>query len=215
MDYNKAEAYLNQIISDSGAVWSHFLITDSKGIEIAHTDGEEHHGTSIADREYYMTPWNEGRTVICEPTFSKSTGRRILAIDTPIMSDGKEIGVLVGFVRLEYISQVLNEYDITDNNYVFMLNSDGMLSAYPNEDIVLKQNWVTGECDDSVSSEAFDNITETQKLAISNMMNGEEGVVSGNDFVYAYAPVEIAGMSICITAPFMEAYEMRVCFPNW
>ncbi|MDE6056033.1 MAG: cache domain-containing protein [Lachnospiraceae bacterium] len=132
MDYRKAETYLNEIISDSGNVWSHFLITDSEGIEIAHTDGEENHGTSIADREYYSTPWNEGKTVICEPTFSKSTGRRILAIGTPIYRDGKKVGVLVGFVRLEYISTVVNDYRITDKNYAFMLNSDGMLSAHPN-----------------------------------------------------------------------------------
>lgn len=208
MDYEKAEAYLNTIISESGDVWSHFLITDSEGTEIAHTDGEEHRGTSIADREYYITPWNEGTTVICEPTFSKSTGRRILAIGTPIVSEGKEIGVLVGFVRLEYISFVLNEYRITDNNYVFMLNSDGALSAHPNEDIVLKQNWVTGECDASVSSDEIDNMTENQRQAIANMMKGEEGVVSGNDYVYTYAPVGIGGMSICITAPVKEAYEI-------
>ncbi|MDE6983983.1 MAG: hypothetical protein K2O99_05525, partial [Lachnospiraceae bacterium] len=43
MDADSAEAYLNQIITDSGNVWSHFLLTDSKGIEIAHTDGAENH----------------------------------------------------------------------------------------------------------------------------------------------------------------------------
>ena len=59
MDYSRAEDYLNKVIADSGNVWSHFLITDSEGVEIAHTDGEEHHGTSIADREYYSVPWNE------------------------------------------------------------------------------------------------------------------------------------------------------------
>lgn len=210
MDYNKAEDYLNQIITDSGNVWSHFLITNSEGIEIAHTDGEEHHGTSIADREYYSTPWNEGRTVITEPTFSKSTGRRILAIGTPIYRDGEKVGVLVGFVRLEYISTVVNDYRITDNNYAFMLNSDGMLSAHPNEDIVLLQNWSTGECDASVSSAEIDNMTANQKKVIAAMLRGEQGVVSGTDYVYAYAPTGIRGMSICITAPFMEAYEIVV-----
>lgn len=88
MDYHRAEEYLNTIITESGNVWSHFLITDSTGTEIAHTDGEEHHGTSIADREYYTKPWNEGVTAVCEPTFSKSTGRRILAIGTPITENG-------------------------------------------------------------------------------------------------------------------------------
>ena len=30
MDYSRAEVYLNKVISDSGNVWSHFLITDSE-----------------------------------------------------------------------------------------------------------------------------------------------------------------------------------------
>lgn len=210
MDANKAEPYLNQIITDSGDVWSHFLITDSQGIEIAHTDGAEHHGTSIADREYYLTPWNEGTTVICEPTFSKSTGRRILAISTPVVKNGQRVGVLVGFVRLEYISSILNEYQATDNSYVFMLNSDGMLSAHPDDSIVLLQNWLTGEYDSSVSPEAIDGMTDDQKKAVANMTQGEEGVISGSNYLYVYTPVGIKGMSVCITSPLKEAYEIVV-----
>ncbi|MDE7030139.1 MAG: methyl-accepting chemotaxis protein [Lachnospiraceae bacterium] len=205
MDADSAEAYLNQIITDSGNVWSHFLITDSKGIEIAHTDGAEHHGTSIADREYYLSPWNNKKTVVCEPMFSKSTGRRILAIGTPVAQNGQIAGVLVGFVRLEYISEMLDDYSITPSNYVFMLNADGMLAAHPDRDIVLLQNWLTGECDPSVSSEQLDAMTENLRTAAANMTEGSSGVVSGYDYIYAYDPVGIGGMSVCVAAPFDEA----------
>lgn len=176
MDADRAEAYLNQIIADSGNMWSHFLITDSEGIEIAHTDGAEHHGTSIADREYYLSPWKNNETVVCEPMFSKSTGRRILAIGTPVTHNGQQAGVLVGFVRLEYISEMLDDYSITPSNYVFMLNSDGMLAAHPDRDIVLLQNWLTGECDPSVSSETIDTMTENLKTAAANMAKGAVGL---------------------------------------
>lgn len=37
MDADVAEKYLNEIITESRDVWSHFLITDSEGTEIAHT----------------------------------------------------------------------------------------------------------------------------------------------------------------------------------
>lgn len=205
MDADRAEAYLNQIITDSGNVWSHFLITDSAGIEIAHTDGAVHHGTSIADREYYLSPWNNKETVVCEPMFSKSTGRRILAIGTPVRQNGQQTGVLVGFVRLEYISEMLDNYSITPNNYVFMLNSDGMLAAHPDEDVVLLQNWLTGECDSSVSSENIDTMTENLKTVAANMTKGAGGIVSGYDYIYAYEPVGIGGMSVCVAAPFDEA----------
>ena len=38
-----AEDYLNQMIAENADVWSHFLITDDTGMEIAHTDGNTYH----------------------------------------------------------------------------------------------------------------------------------------------------------------------------
>lgn len=210
MDATKAEPYLNHIISKSGDVWSHFLITDQTGIEIAHTDGKEHHGTSIADRDYFRKVWETEHTVICEPTFSKSTGRRILAIGTPIYKNGQKKGVLVGFLRLEHVSQILGDHNITKNSYMFMLNSDGYLSAHPNEEIVLMQNWVKAEKEDIASQNAIDNMTITQKNVIAEMIKGETDVLTGEDFVYAYTPVSDIGMSLCIVAPFKEAYHVVI-----
>lgn len=208
MEAAAAEEYLNGIIQNSGDVWSHFLITDSQGIEIAHTDGEQHHGTSIADRDYYKKAWDTEKTVICEPTFSKSTGRRILAIGTPVYENGQKKGVLVGFVRLEYVSQVIENIKITDNSYQFMLNSDGMLSAHPNQDIVLLQNWANAEDDESKA--AIDAMDATQREAVAAMLTGQNGVMTGEDFVYAYTPVADTGMSLCIVSPFAEAYAIVV-----
>lgn len=208
MEAAAAEEYLNGIIENSGDVWSHFLITDSQGIEIAHTDGEQHHGTSIADRDYYKKAWDTEKTVICEPTFSKSTGRRILAIGTPVYENGQKKGVLVGFVRLEYVSQVIENIKITDNSYQFMLNSDGMLSAHPDQDIVLLQNWANAEDDESKA--AIDAMDATQREAVAAMLTGQNGVMTGEDFVYAYTPVADTGMSLCIVSPFAEAYAIVV-----
>lgn len=208
MEAAAAEEYLNGIIENSGDVWSHFLITDSQGIEIAHTDGEQHHGTSIADRDYYKKAWDTEKTVICEPTFSKSTGRRILAIGTPVYENGQKKGVLVGFVRLEYVSQVIENIKITDNSYQFMLNSDGMLSAHPDQDIVLLQNWANAEDDESKA--AIDAMDATQREAVAAMLTGQNGVMTGEDFVYAYTPVAGTGMSLCIVSPFAEAYAIVI-----
>lgn len=210
MDYTKAEKYLNELIAESGEVWSHFLITDGSGIEIAHTDGAEHRGTSIADRDYFKTAWDTEKTIICEPTFSKSTGRRILAIGTPVFENGQKKGVLVGFVRLEYVSQILGAYKVTENSYEFMLNSDGTLSAHPNADIVLLQNWAKAESGDTESQKVIDNMPVTQKSVVAAMMQGDAGVMTGEDFVYAYTPVSDTGMSLCIVAPFNEAYGIVI-----
>lgn len=210
MEPSEAEAFLKRIMSDSGDVWSHFLITDGKGVEIAHTDGSEHYGTSIADREYFSVPWETGKPVVCEPTISKSTGNKILAIGVPITNGGKTQGVLVGFVRLEYISQILQNYSVTKNSYVFMLNSDGMLSGHPDDSIVLQQNWLKAEDADTASADAIASMSATQSKVVGMMTSGEEGVYTGDDFVYAFSGVGDTGMVVCIVSPFAEAYSIVV-----
>lgn len=208
MKADGAEPYLQQIIKNSGDVWSHFLIADCVGIETAHTDGKSYHGKSISDRDYFKEPWETGSTVICEPEYSKTTGGRILAIGTPIFENNVKTGVLVGFVRLEYVSYILNQNNVTENSYEFMLNSDGTLSAHPDDSIVLKQNWGSPSEDDQVSLDALSQMTGTQKKAIAAMMNRETGVTTGEKYVYAYTPVPGSKMSLCIVAPFKEAYAI-------
>lgn len=208
MKADAAEPYLQQIIKDSGNVWSHFLIADCVGIETAHTDGKSYHGKSIADRDYFSEPWDTGTTVICEPEYSKTTGGRILAIGTPIFENNVKTGVLVGFVRLEYVSYIMNQNNVTENSCEFMLNSDGTLSAHPDDSIVLKQNWGNPPEDDKVSIDALSRMTATQKKAIAAMMNQETGVITGEKYVYAYTPVPGSKMSLCIVAPYKEAYAI-------
>lgn len=210
MDYTRAESYLSDIVKDSGEIWSHFLITDADGIEIAHTDGEEHHGTSIADREYYKIPWQEGVTVVAEPTFSKSTGRRILAIGTPIFENQVKIGVLVGFVRLEYISHIINEYNTTPNSYMFMLNSDGTLSGHPDSDIVLLRNWNKAPDGDTESQKDIDSMSSGFRSVIEQMMAGEVGTkivsVFGTPSLVSYHSLRIHNMSVGMVVPLVESF---------
>lgn len=208
MTADKAEPYMKQLVESSGNVWSHFLIADCVGIETAHTMGSEYHGKSISDKDFFKKPWKTGKTVICEPEYSKTTGGRILAIGTPIYENNIKTGVFIGFVKLEYVSYILNKNNVTKNSYEFMLNSDGTLSAHPNDSIVLKQNWGNPKNDDKQSLDAIQKMSVTQKKAITAMMKNKSGVVTGDDYVYAYASVPDYKMSICIVAPFKEAYSI-------
>lgn len=208
MTADRAEPYLQKIIENSGDVWSHFLIADCTGIETAHTYGKSFHGKSISKLDYFREPWDTASTVVCEPETSVTTGRRILAIGTPIFENGVKMGVLVGFVRLEYVSYILNQNNVTENSYEFMLNSDGTLSAHPDDSIVLTQNWGNPPEDDTASLDAVAQMSGAQKKAIAAMMNREAGVITGDKYVYAYTPVPGSGMSLCIVAPYKEAYAI-------
>lgn len=212
MDFTQAEPYLLKIVNDGQNIWSHFLITNEDGIEIAHTEGAEHHGTDIGDREYHSVPWQEGVTVIAEPTFSKSTGRRILAIGTPVVENGKRVGVLVGFVRLEYISQIINEYSATKNSYMFMLNSDGTLAGHPDSDKVLLCNWSKAPDGDTDSQKDIDAMSSGFRSVIANMISGKTATECVSAFgklsFVSYCEVGIRNMSICMVVPIAESFTI-------
>ena len=210
MNQQIAEKYLNQLIQNSGNEWSHFIMADISGNEIAITYGTENYGQSVADEDYFARPWETGKMVICEPSYSEQTGRKVIAIGAPVYQYGQKVGVLVGFVKLEYVTEVLEGHHVTDNSYEFMLNSNGMLSAYPDEELVLTQNWGSPDSSDTASQEAVAQMSSTQKKAIAGMMNKESGVISDTEWIYAYAPIGETGMSLCLAAPFTEAFNIII-----
>lgn len=203
MGYIAGERYLNTVLERSEGTWSHFMMIDKMGKVVAHTLGEDYRGQDVSEEIYFKDSFEEEITLYCEP--ANEEGKNLLAISTPVFNrNDQKVGVLVGFVNLEYITDALKEIKITENSYIFMLNSDGTLSAHPEEELVLKQNW-TGDGSDQ---EAVLAMSETQKDAVSRMLKRESGVITDDNYVYAYAPVNSNGMSLCVVSPFAEAYAI-------
>lgn len=190
LDYTQAEPYLHKLMEQQEKdVWSHFLITNQYGTEQVHTEGKEGHGYSIAQEDTFQQPWKTKKTYVSEPQISVSTGRAVLGIGTPIFRDGKEVGVLIGFLRLEAVSDILNN-KVTDHSYAFMTNSDGTISAHPKAEIVLKKKF-------------HDNAEIASK-----MKEGKKGSTVYGKYLYSYYPLGIHNMEICVVSPVKEAFHV-------
>lgn len=205
LDYTVAEPFLQEIMEeDKNGVWSHFVVANQYGTEQVHTDGGDKHGISIAREECFRSTWKEQTTIVSQPMISKSTGRNVLAISTPIIRNGKPVGVLIGFANLEHISSVLNTYSFSKNSSVIMLNQDGTVSAHRNQDKVLKENWL----DETI-------VTSKKERNIYNQM---VSLVSGNGIaeyegkqsVYTYQPIGISNLSIAVITPTRELYSVII-----
>lgn len=213
MDYTQAEPYLQTLLEIEGAdVWSHFLIANQYGTEQAHTEGKEGHGYSIRTEEAFSKPWKEESTYVCEPTISISTGRAVLGIGTPIYRNDKKVGVLIGYLRLECISGILNNYQFTDNGYAFMLNSDGTVSAHPDQSLVLNARFGLPDEGDSEGLEYYEQIPDTLKNIYLSMTQGKSGSAIAKDgsvnSLYSYYPLGIRDMSVCIVSPLQDSFAL-------
>ena len=213
LDYTQAEPYLQELLKKEGpAVWSHFVIANQYGTEQAHTEGKEGHGYSISREEAFSRPWKDEVTFICEPTISISTGRAVLGIGTPIFRGENKVGVLIGYLRLECIADILNQYEFSEGGYAFMLNSDGTLSAHPDQSLVLKNYYGMPDEKDAEAVTFYNSIPEKLKKVYQAMTEGKSGSMTimenGISALYSYYPLGIHNMSICIVTPVKEAFSL-------
>ncbi len=205
LETNRIEPFLQDFMQTQDGVWSHFLVTDETGVNLAHTEGASSRGVSIADKDYFTQPWENSQTFIAEPTYSNSTGRKILGIGSPTYDEqGRKNGVLVGFVYLDALTESINAHGITNNSYTFMLNADGLVSAHTDDEYVLNMNFL-----DTADTP---NMTSGMRSAVTAMTQQQSGTVvttaGGQLVVISYQPVGIAGLSIASVAPVFELYQL-------
>ncbi|GAB6156960.1 methyl-accepting chemotaxis protein [Desulfotomaculum varum] len=201
MDYTQAEPFFQRFLKDNPQ-YSHLLICNPQGIEIAHSEGSDHHGKSIAEKEYFKVPWETGKPVISDATFSKSTGRKIVGLGVPIFnSSSQKAGVLVGFIRLEYISDRITSKKVSQNGYTFMLNKNGYLIGHPDTSKLLQVNMLENP-----------DIDQHCKTIIERMLKQESGVeeitLEGREMIINYKPANINGWSIAAVSPVTEVYAL-------
>lgn len=213
LDYTQAEPYLQALLEKEGTdVWSHFLIANQYGTEQAHTEGQEGHGYSIRTSEEFSVPWETEATFVSEPSISISTQRAVMGIGTPIYREDRKVGVLIGYLRLESVSHILNQFPFTDSSYAFMLNSDGLLSAHPDQSQVLNTFCGVLSEDDADAMAYYNSLPDSLKRVFLSMTQGKSGsaIVSqnGESSLYAYCPLGIHNMSICVVSPLNEAFHL-------
>ncbi|WP_031515127.1 methyl-accepting chemotaxis protein [Desulfofalx alkaliphila] len=200
MDYTLSEPYFQGFLKDNPQ-YSHLLICDSEGVEIAHSEGEEHHGVSIADRDYFYVPWETGEPVISEATFSRSTGRKIIGLGVPIFNnDNEKVGVLVGFIKLGHISASISQNSVTESGYSFMVNKEGFYISHPDENKLLVENPFTDASDD--------RFREVAEKMIDQQTGLDQVLIDGEEMVIAYGPAGLNNWSLAMVSPASEVYAV-------
>ena len=217
LDPDRVENMMLAIMEDyDEGVWSHFLMTDADGNEIAHSS--HNRGNNIADREYHYIPWERDMAYVCNPSISKSTGNKIVPLCAPVHDDnGNVIASLVGFVYLDHISQVLSDYLMTQNSYMIMVNENGLVAASTKDSSWdMTVNLIQPGEGDAVSGDIIAGLPEDFKNIIVNMTEGGTGSTVGSSdigtSVMTWAPTGIneTNISLLMVSPLMESFRTIV-----
>lgn len=171
--------------------FSSVILSDLKG-DYNGTNGGK---GNIKDRDYFEEVMN-GKIAISEPVISKSTGLPIIVVAAPIKDNSDNIIGLIGAtINLSNITDIVNTEKLGDSGYAYMINDKGVIMAHPDNDFILKENFLEHD------SKSLVEITK-------KMINGEAEVSSyefdGAKKIAVYAPIESTGWSIAMTTYYSE-----------
>lgn len=175
------------------AVW----IADLDASVITQSDGyTSPDGWDITGRAWYSCI-ETGKTVLTEPYIDSSTGEIILSAATPVYDEGGNVLGAAGMdISLDHVTEVLSDYTIGSNGYVWLVSSDGMLIYHPNAELV-QQNIADVNVSDNVVNAIMNQSTEFLKYKA--------------DGTTKYGFVQLVGETgylVISNMPFLEYYQM-------
>lgn len=152
----------------------------------------------VKDRDYFQKVISTGQPAVSNGIISKATNRPIVVFAVPILKDGRVGGVLGATVTLEHLAKTCKDSKLmSQNGYGFIIQSDGLTLAFPDESMILKANFLQTE------SESVNSITR-------KMIAGEDGVgravYNGQGQLVAYAPIKGTSWSFGVQEPISEAF---------
>ncbi len=157
----------------------------------------------ISNTAYYNAVIRQGKIrFLSDPVISKATGKPVSLVTRPVVYNGRIVGLFAGAVNIEVLSDISNSIKPSKKGYALFLAGDGTVIAYPDENVVMKTNFVTG------LSEEHKDISELAK----KMARGEEGEgwvvgLDGKDYFVSYENINGVSWSLAVLVPKAEIYE--------
>lgn len=200
MDFQR----LNKLTSSEKDLFEDFasiIMADLKG----NYEGTNGAKGNIEDRDYFKEVI-QGKIAVSEPVISKSTGLPIIVVAAPIKDASNNIIGLIGAtINLSNITDIVNTEKLGDTGYAYMINDKGVVMAHPNNDFILKENFLEND------NKSLVGITK-------KMIEGQVGVdnykYEDAKKIVAYEPIKSTGWSIAMTAYYSEVTKNVLTLRN-
>ncbi|MEE9910632.1 MAG: methyl-accepting chemotaxis protein [Deltaproteobacteria bacterium] len=190
---NKVAEELKAMVEKSGNDYEIIFITDIDGKVITGSRGLANKGLDLSGRDYFREA-KGGKTAVGSVVKSKATGNTVLTFAAPIYSNANQIiGVAGSTVRINFLSDKIAATKLGQTGYGYVIDKTGLLIAHPSKELILQINATQ---------------TEGMKGFAARMVAGETGVdpyvFKGVRKIAGFAPVPLAGWSVCVTQDYSE-----------
>ncbi|RWU26554.1 chemotaxis protein [Pseudomonas alkylphenolica] len=89
-------------------------------------------------RGWYKAASSAGQTIVTEPYISASANKLVITLATPVLQQGRLIGVNGADTDLDSISAIINALNFNGHGQAFIVNGDGKILVHPDARLVLK-----------------------------------------------------------------------------
>lgn len=161
---------------------------------------------SIADRDYFPVVMS-GRPTVSEPVLSKSTGKYIIVIASPVRNtSGGVIGLFAGTMELEKLTAVVNSEKIGEKGNAFMIDEDGLIIAHPTESLVMQLN---------ITQDESKTLAAVGSEMIAGKLGHKEYTYNGQKKMAYYQPLQNKEWSVALTADYKEGIAPITSLRTW
>ncbi|HUI72030.1 MAG TPA: methyl-accepting chemotaxis protein [Spirochaetia bacterium] len=176
---------------DLGGAYQRISLIGNDGVVITASDGKDA-GLALGDRAYVKKALS-GQPSLGVVVISRVSGTPISPVATPVIADGKVVGVVAMMVDIHFVTDLVDQEKVGRTGYGFLVDANGMILAHPHRENILKLN-----------------ILKTAGMAdiASRMVAGKSGVdeyvTQGKSWTVGYAPVKSTQWSLALTIPSTE-----------
>lgn len=176
----------NLLIADTDGLWLTSLVTNAN--------------INIKDRDYFQKA-RMGNPSISDPFMGRATKFSLIAIATPIRQNYNPhspiIGVFIGSLKVDRVTQVVNTLRYGSDSYAFAINSTGQAIVHPNRQLLSTQ--------DQPAASLVDNPDSTLAATAKKMVSRNYGIelipIDGTYKYVAYMPLQKAKWSVALVIP--------------
>ena len=161
----------------------------------------------LGDRPHVIKALN-GQTNVSDLIVSRVTGEVVLTYATPIRDGGQVVGVLLGRMDGNFLSDLTDDIGFGEEGQAYMINDEGTMVAHFNREMVTNQYNLLQEAQEDPSLEAgaqlFEKILD-EGLGFSNYS------FDGRNLYASYAPVAGTNWTLVLDA---EEGEVLAAIPQ-
>ena len=176
---------------------------------VKYTDGS---AANLEDRDYYKSALN-GKTSISDVIISRVTGKPVIMLASPITTEGKVAGVVVGRIDGDALSKITDKIKYGKKGYSYIITKSGALVAHGNREFVYKsRNFL----EEGKTNPEFKKLSVMFERMVSGETGADEYRFMGSDRYFGFAPIQGTKWSIAVGAikddVFSDAYGLRKTF---